>query len=382
MNHSPVAIVGGGPVGLTLALLLAYRHVDSIVVDARSLDEARRDRRLLALSRGSLDTLATVVALPVVALAPIHRVIVSSRGEFGRAVLDHRELGGTLGATVRYGELLAALDAACAAEAHIEVRRPCAVSAVRQSADVVELMLGAGDRIVARVAINAEGVVQSHRAPPARQAALTGDVDVQGPEAGTAFERFTRDGPLALLPLPGPTGAAGRLMSLVWCMPTAAADRRERLTDAALLAELQEQLGERNGRVHSIRARGRYPLVEQARDDVREHRVVYVGNAAQTLHPVAGQGLNLGLRDCVALANVIARAVLAGEDPIARLSEYERGRRADRVAIRTLTRTMPGFFATRFVPAAAARSLGLTMLSIFPDLRAEFARFLMFGVRS
>jgi 2-octaprenyl-6-methoxyphenol hydroxylase len=123
-------------------------------------------------------------------------------------------------------------------------------------------------------------------------------------------------------------------------------------------------------------------LVEQARDEVREHRLVYVGNAAQTLHPVAGQGLNLGVRDCVALANVLAGAIQAGEDPLGRLSEYERGRRADRLAIRTLTRTMPGFFATRFAPAAAARSLGLTMLSIFPDLRAEFARFLMFGVRS
>ena len=171
-------------------------------------------------------------------------------------------------------------------------------------------------------------------------------------------------------------------MSLVWCMPTAAADRREALPDADLLAELQAEFGDRNGRVVSVRSRGRYPLIEQARDDVREHRLVYVGNAAQTLHPVAGQGLNLGVRDCVALADLVAAAVAAGQDPLARLPEYERRRRADRLAIRTLTRTVPGFFATGFAPVAAARSLGLTMLSIFPDLRAEFARFLMFGVRS
>ena len=109
---------------------------------------------------------------------------------------------------------------------------------------------------------------------------------------------------------------------------------------------------------------------------------MHVGNSAQTLHPVAGQGLNLGVRDCVALADAIAAAVAASEDPLVRLPQYERRRRADRIAIRTLTRAVPGFFATGFAPIAAARSFGLTLLSIFPDLRAEFARLLMFGVRS
>jgi 2-octaprenyl-6-methoxyphenol hydroxylase len=211
---------------------------------------------------------------------------------------------------------------------------------------------------------------------------LIADVDVEGPAASTAYERFTRDGPLAMLPLPGPATAGTRPLALVWCMTVASADRRERLSDADLAAELQAEFGARNGRVRAVRARGRYPLVEQARDEVREHRVVYVGNAAQTLHPVAGQGLNLGVRDGFALAEAIARAIATGEDPIAGLAGYERMRRADRLAVRALTGTVPGLFATRFVPVAAARSLGLTMLSIFPDLRVEFARFLMFGVRS
>lgn len=90
----PVAILGGGPVGLTLALLLARRHVPAVVFDARGLDEARRDRRLLALSRGTLDTLGAVLVMPTGALAPIRTVVVSSRGEFGRAVLSEAELGG------------------------------------------------------------------------------------------------------------------------------------------------------------------------------------------------------------------------------------------------------------------------------------------------
>jgi 2-octaprenyl-6-methoxyphenol hydroxylase len=383
MTTTPIAILGGGPVGLTLALRLARLRVPSVVVDARDLDEARHDRRLLALSRGTLDALGTVVELPAAALAPIRTVVVSSRGEFGRAVLDERDNGGRpLGATIRYGELLTVLDAACNSSPLVELRRRCTASAVSQGPSSVDVRLSDASTLAATIAVNAEGVGAGGRPPVARQSALTGDVEVRGPAAGTAFERFTRDGPLALLPLPGPATGTARPMSLVWCMPTAAADRREALTDTELLAELQAELGERNGRVASIRARGRYPLIEQARDEVREHRLVHVGNAAQTLHPVAGQGLNLGVRDCVALADLIAAAVAASEDPLARLPAYERRRRADRLAIRTLTRSVPGFFATGAKPVAAARSLGLTMLSIFPDLRAEFARFLMFGVRS
>ena len=135
MSAGPITVIGGGPVGLTLALLLARRHVPSLVVDARSVADAKRDRRLLALSRGTLDTLGAVVELPAASLASIRSVVVSSRGEFGRAVLDEHENGGQpLGATVRYGDLLTALDAACAAQPLVEVRRPCAVTSMRQTA--------------------------------------------------------------------------------------------------------------------------------------------------------------------------------------------------------------------------------------------------------
>ena len=166
MTAAPIAILGGGPVGLTLALLLARRRVPSVVVDARDLDDAKRDRRLLALSRGTLDTLGTVVELPAAALAPIRTVVVSSRGEFGRAVLDERDNGGRpLGATVRYGDLLAALDAACTgAGARARCGRRCAATAVSQGPNSVDVRLSDGGSLGATIAVNAEGAGRGGRA--------------------------------------------------------------------------------------------------------------------------------------------------------------------------------------------------------------------------
>jgi 2-octaprenyl-6-methoxyphenol hydroxylase len=378
----PIGIVGGGPIGLTLALLLAHRRVATTVFDARSIDETRRDRRLLALARGTLDILAPLVKLPSAALAPIRSVIVSSRGEFGRAVLDADELGThPLGATIRYGDLIAALDEACATQARIEIRRRCAVESMTQAPDGVTMALAGGATVAAALAINAEGGSARRGDRPVHDVALIADVEIEGIAAGTAIERFTRDGPLALLPLPQAGAGAARPMALVWCMKTGRAEARESLPERAFIDELGRELGQRGARIHGVRARARYPLMEDTRDSLRDHRIVHVGNAAQTLHPVAGQGFNLGVRDCATLAGLIAEAVACGRDPVTALPRYENARRADRMAIGALTRNVPGLFATRFAPVAAARSLGLTLLSIVPNLRADLARLLMFGVR-
>jgi 2-octaprenyl-6-methoxyphenol hydroxylase len=380
MKPESIAIVGAGPVGLTLALLLARRQVASTVFDARSLADAARDRRLLALSRGSLELLRSLVELPTSALAPIRSVLVTSAGEFGRVEIDDDDLDGEpLGATVRYGELLTTLDGAARSQPLIELRRGCRVESLRQANERVDVELAEGAPIAASVAVNAEGLVGA-RVDGAAHSALVADVEVSRLPPARAVERFTREGPLALLPLPGGAGPKRR-MALVWCMATAAAQRRLMIGDTDLLKELQQALAARGTQVHAIANRACYPLTEQVRGTLREHRIVYLGNAAQTLHPVAGQGLNLGLRDCKILADCVAEAHAAGEDPVGRLPDYERARRADRSAIVALTRTVPALFATSFIPVAAARSLGLTLLSAFPNLRRDFARLLMFGVR-
>jgi len=370
-------IVGGGPVGLALALMLARGRVASEVLDARTLSAATADRRLLALSRGTLELLSPLVNLPAVA-TPIRRVVVTSAGEFGRVVLGPEDMPGPLGLTLRYGDLLAPLAAACEASPFVRVRRPCRVTAVSQRPADVTVQLDDGNELLARLLVHAEGTAHAEGVP--EQVAVVTDLVVDGPAEGEAFERFTREGPLALLPA-GATAAAGRNMALVWCMPAVAAERRLRLDDAGFVAELQQALGVRNGRILRTRPRTSYPLHQQVRDTVCEHRVVWIGNAAQTLHPVAGQGLNLGMRDAAQLAHEIARTVAAGADPSIALADYQRKRRIDRAAILGLTQRAPGLFATRAAPVAAGRVLALGLLNAVPDLRRQFARLLMFGVR-
>ncbi|MEG0820616.1 MAG: FAD-dependent monooxygenase [Burkholderiaceae bacterium] len=379
----PIAILGGGPAGLLTALLLARAHVPSVVFDARRIDEARHDARLLALSRGSLQILAPLLRLPAAQIAPIKEVFVSSQGEFGRAVMSAADLGGAdLGATIRYGDLLVALATAAAAQPGlIELRRPARVRTLLQRPDSVLVQLEDGGELDARLAVSAEGMGAQATRPPT-QMALVGEVEVEGIAAGAAIERFTRDGPLALLPLPGRSARAGaRWMSLVWCLPTAAAAARADWSETQHRAALQAQLGPRIGRVVSLELGGRFPLFEVARDRLSDHRLVYLGNSAQTLHPVAGQGFNLGVRDARELAARIAEAFAEGEDPLKVIPLYERSRRWDRRVLLALTRTMPGLFAERFTPLALARSLGISALGASPRLRSELAQLLMFGVR-
>lgn len=380
MSDLPVAIVGGGPTGMTLALLLARRQVRSILVDARTVQDAGRDARLLALSRGSLQTLAQALDRALPATVPIRRVIISSAGEFGRAALDERDFDGeALGATIRYQDLLTPLAETVAASSLVEVRRPWPVSGVRQAPERIDVLGADGGSIAARLAVNAEGVGGDEQ--ESDEHALIANVAVERVGDGVAHERFTREGPLALLPAAPVRTDHPATMALIWCMTAAAAARRRALDDAQFLDELNAALGPRIGHVVAIGERSVYPLRQRVRAELRDHRYVHLGNAAQALHPVAGQGLNLGLRDCVALAEAIANAIQASRDPLDALPAYERARRIDRQSIIALTRATPQLFATRFAPIALARSAALTALAAVPQLRREFARLMMFGVR-
>jgi 2-octaprenyl-6-methoxyphenol hydroxylase len=379
MGNASIAILGGGPTGLACALMLARSGRGSVVFDAHGIGQAHADRRLLALGRGSWQIVQPLLAdLPQ--RAPITDVYVSSAGEFGATHMAAHELGGQeLGATVFYGDLVAALERAVAAQPAIEQRRPMRVTDVRQAPAHVRVVCGDGATFDAALAINAEGwaapsSIDERSNDAFAPVALVGDVGVSGPSPGAAFERFTREGPLALLPRPGST----TLRSLVWCMAPAAAEQRLGRSGEALRTELQGAIGTRIGKVESLGRLQAVRLHERIRSEVQSHRCVAIGNAAQTLHPVAGQGFNLALRDCAALIDCL---VLHRDEVGAALADYARRRRADRTTIAAVTHWLPQIFATRFAPVAVARMLGLTALDLVPPLRNELAQLLMFGVR-
>jgi 2-octaprenyl-6-methoxyphenol hydroxylase len=399
-----IVIIGGGPIGLTTALLLADAGYHVSVIEGRDAASARADRRLLALSRGTWHVLA-----PLLPVAPPHAridtVVVSSAGEFGTTRINASELDGAsgepLGITVHYGALCDALEQAVGSaerQTRIAVLRPARAIEVTQQNDGAAVTLEDGRSLAADLVLHAEGGAGPQRAENPEQAgakngtqdgkqdgtldsgwALLADVQLSGPAAGIAFERFTREGPLALLPTVGPQG---RGWSLVWCSDAAAAAQRRALGDADFVAALQAAIGLRAARVLSAGPRHAVRLAPQTRAQIHEHRVAWLGNAAQTLHPVAGQGFNLGVRDaCTLVAALRAHREQGRTDVPSALISYGRDRSADRRLITGITRWLPAVFATRAWPIALGRSLGLTALDLAPPLRRQWAHLLMFGVR-
>ncbi len=369
-----VGILGAGPIGLACALLLSKRGIGSQLIDARSLAQARQDRRLLALSRGTVQLLSGLLGPRFAPMGSILEVHVSSSGQLGATRLTSRDFGGAaLGATIWYADLVQALADAADADTHIVVRRPCRVVEMEQRADSVLIRLDDSSSIEVSIAINAEGTAPNGRT--ASTDALLADLDVDGLAPGTAVERFTRDGPLALLPVPTATGSR---KSMIWCLDHQTAQQRLALSDQEFACKIQAILGPRIGRVASLGPRSTFPLVQQRRARVREHRLVYIGNAAQSLHPVAGQGFNLGMRDCVCLADCLAGV---WEDKMVGLSRYEAARKADRFAISGFTGALPALFASRLPPIAVARSIALVAFDLAAPLRRSLSSLLMFGVR-
>lgn len=377
-----IAILGGGPIGLTCALLLAQRRISSVVVDARTLEEAQRDARLLALSRGTWQALSPLLAGHLPRHAPIRDVYVSSAGEFGTTHLAANDFDGTeLGVTTLYGDLLTALARAAAAQTSIESRRPCRALRLEQAPDRVHIALDDATSVEAPLAVRAEGLLADNggRDVDAKHWAVIANLRARGPTTDSAFERFTRDGPLALLPTPAQLGdGTAATLALVWCMSEEASTRRLTQPEKEFRDELQLEIGPRIAQIDAMGPRRRYALAQAVRENIREHRVIALGNAAQTLHPVAGQGFNLGVRDCVTLADALA----THDNVNAALADYVARRRVDRAAIATLTRWLPDAFATRFAPIAAARTAALMALDLMPPLRRQLAHLLMFGARA
>jgi 2-octaprenyl-6-methoxyphenol hydroxylase len=346
-----VSIRGAGPVGcvLSLALLESGR---SVVIEGKrpsSEDLKKIPLRPIALSHASRLILERVGAWHRLSPTPIETVHISQQGAFGRASLGAADAGvPALGYVVDYGSLLNAL-----------------LSQVEISA--IQIQRESGD---ARLVVHSEGTADELREKSYGQEAIVALVTTRPAAAGTAWERFTPEGPLALLPL-------GGRYCVVWGM---APERARELCDAPaadFLAALARAFGRRAGEFTAVGERVRAPLglrVRPSRVGVRE---AYVGNAAQTLHPVAGQGLNLGLRDAWDLAQVLHDAQDPGDAAV--LARFAAMRRFDAMATVRVTDFLAGAFLGANPLARLMRGIGLTALDTCLPARRFFARRMIFG---
>ena len=394
-----IAIVGAGPVGLAPALLAAdlLPRARLTLHDARPTDhDVSADPRVLALALGSVQTLQRLGAWPAHRAAPLRAVHVSQAPPSWDAQaavrIDADELGAPLlGAVLTYGHVVAALQQAWAARVQAEPGRLASrfgtpVRALKPVPGGVEVDAGTAE--LHDLAVVAEGGVFAEQARKAvthdyAQTAWVGTVERTGAPAGVAFERFTRQGPVALLPLPElepepghEAMPAGGRAALVWCVPSAD-DPVRALDQAQRCALLNTLLPAEAGRVTGLSPLKHFALGLNAERTLVQGRVVRIGNAAQTLHPVAGQGLNLGLRDAHALVQALRR----GRDIDAALRAVEWQRAPDRWAMIATTDLLARGFTWRWPGVGAARGLALAALQALPPLKTALARHLMFGRR-
>lgn len=376
-----VAIFGAGPVGATLALLLARTTSLRIaLIDPHGPERALRDPRAIALSIGSWHTLARVIDPSAIRRAPIRTVHVSLRARMGRTVLRAADEGvSALGEVVRYADLAAALDAALA-NTRIELRRPASVRDWASDATGVQWTDDRGAATCA-LAVRAEGGVfgdddagaDERRAYD--QTAIVCEVTCTRPQPGVAFERFGRGGPLALLPLPEASRYA-----VVWCVPAEAAHALFTSDEAAFVEALHEAFGPTLGMFALAAPRASYPLGLTRRALRPDARTVRIGNAAQTLHPVAGQGLNLGLRDAFVLARCLRDGAPA-HDMATVTARYRRLRSLDRHATVAMTDAFARAFALGDPIVERVAGIGLALVDQWPSARSRLARAMMFGQR-
>jgi len=347
MPAADVLVLGAGPVGCTLALALADSPHRVRVVDPRA-GGAPPAFRPIALSHASRLILERVGAWGSFPVTPIDAIHVSQAGAFGRTRMHAREAGvPLLGYVTQYAELVAALRARVPVEGGLRD--------------------GGG---AARLTVHAEGRAEDARERRYAQDAIVARVAAEPASQATAYERFTAEGPLALLPLAAE-------WALIWSMRPERAAILAAAPEPQFLDELQRAFGSRAGRFVAAQGRACLPLARRVRASRVGAREAFIGNAAQTLHPVAGQGLNLGLRD----AWDLAQALRPADDPGApqALERFAAARRLDAAATSGVTELLARGFAGASPLARAARGAALALLDVAPPARRFFTRRMIFG---
>lgn len=384
-----VLIVGGGPVGLCLALGLAQRGAKITLVEAVEPEPGAAnsfDGRVLALSEGSRVILQNLGVwqnlLPFV--TDIQHVHVSQQGYLGLTLMHAEEMDvPALGYSIRASDLGQVLWSAVRAVASIDVRCPAKVTGFEQQDDLVKIELEQTNQIYhlnARLIVGADGTdsqVRKTLGLPLQQKdygawAILAQVETEQPHQNWAFERFTVDGPVALLPL------ETHAHKLVYVAPKADYQALLALSDADFIQAFVAKMGERFGRYANISARVAYPLKETYVEKVVVGRAVLMGNASHTQHPVAAQGLNLGLRDVEDFLQGLQPDLLNMTDA-AFLQTYEQQRRRDHKKVMGLTDSLIRIFEHPSPLVGHARGLAMMALQAMPKLKKRLARFSMQG---
>jgi len=386
-----VAIIGGGMVGASLAVALAPLGLSVVVIEAVPFDSGLQpsfDERTTALSNGSRRILATLNtwAEASAAATPIAKIHVSDQGRFGFARIEAEELGldalGYLVPNRALGRALWTQLQAAPVQAAPRIICPGRVVEVAAGQDVARLQVEVGGErisVEAKLLVAADGIDSAVRealgvcaeSRDYHQTAVITTVLPKNFHDHVAYERFTADGPLALLPLQD-----GRC-SLVVTLKNEAVPTAMSWSDEEFLAEVQRRFGFRLGRLIKIGRRTAYPLRLSRAQRTSAPRCAIIGNAAQALHPVAGMGFNLGLRDVASLAELIAeRSRSAPFDPGARdlLDEYDAWRAADRGGVIAFTDMLVRTFSNPLRSVRALRNLGLLAFDLAPPAKAALSR--------
>lgn len=374
-----IAIIGGGVVGGLAALMLARAKPDWQIAVYDGSNAEQRDPRVLALAHSTWALLKEQLmwepALTGQA-TPIRHIHVSDRSGPGSVKLSaERYQLNAFGYVAAAADIQSAIERTCAQQPGIQWHHATRLVDLDHQPDKVLLQLdGNGNEhaVECNWLIAADGQRSAVREKIAvqrtehdyQQQALIGIVELDRDHQGIAYERFTEHGPLALLPH-GP-----RQMALVWCVP--AEDRQySALNDHDFLRELQQAFGWRAGRFTGIRERAGYPLMLLLNQRSVYHRTVFIGNACHTIHPIAGQGYNLGVRDVADLAAMFAASTTLNHSS---LLQYETSRQADYQRITAMTDGLVRTFSNRHLPLVIGRNLGLLGLRAFPALASPLAR--------
>ena len=386
---SDVLIVGGGLVGASLALALGRAGLDVAIVEAhpfRINEQPNYDERSIALAQGSQRIFSGMGLWDALqdAVCPIHTIHVSDRGHFGFTRLKREQegveaLGYVASARLLGNALIRALD-----QTKVHLLTPAQLQGFRIDGEQVRATLSLDGKPLeyrARLLVAADGVQSQVREQLGiathqwdyGQTAVIANVTPTRPHNNVAYERFTDTGPMAMLPLDG------NHCSLVWTLRADQVDDVMALDDAAFLSQLQERFGYRLGRFVKVGTRHAYPLQLLRAKQSTAQRLALIGNAVHTLHPIAGQGFNLGLRDVAALAEVVIDAQRNGEDigSPSVLRQYADWRQTDQRRVVAFTDGMVRLFGQTFPPCVGLRDAGMLALDLCPPAKHLFGRLTM-----